>query len=1259
MALVGTSAVSALAGVTKLEGKPGPAGLYLAVVIGASALGGLWAGLFGSIVALFGYRYFYIVPTHSVEVTASNAAALGAFLATALLASYLLFRARRSLAKLRAYRETLELAMESSAMGTMEWRSGMSQVALSAGAERLFGLAPGAFSGSTDQLLGLVHPDDRSRAAAALGVAAEADGRLAVELRFVRADGVDVWLELRARAIRSLTPDLARVVAVVLDVTETREAALADRQELAELTEHHSLLSAVVDQLPTGVIIAEAPSGRILLSNAQFDQLWGEPLRRAGDFSEYRVFRGYHPDGTPYRPEDWPLARAILAGETTVARLIEIDPPTGVKKTIESSAAPVRDASGRITAGISVIVDVTDRTRRQREQQFLGEASAILSSSLGFDETLTRVAQLAVPSLADWCAVDLLSDDGAITNVAVAHADQGKVDLAHRLQVEYPPDPASANGVPAVIRTGRSELHTEITDEMLVAAAVDGVQLQIVRDLGLRSAITAPLTTHGRTLGAITFVTAESDRRYTEVDLLLLEEIARRAATAVDNARLYSEQGAARAQAEEAWAQVSRLQAVTAALSEAVTSTEVAEAIVREGLVAFRAHAAAVVRLTSSGTQFEVLASTGFSDALSARWSTYSADLAGPSAEAIRTGRVVATGSAEQLGQRWPNSVESQALTGLEANIAAPLLVEGEAIGVLHMSFRGTREFDEPTQEFLVTLARQCAQALERARLYEAEAAARGDAERLTNRMRRLQLIVDATLAGGSFDDLLLGLLKHLRDAVGSDTATILILDEAGGVLRECASIGFDGPLNTRVPLGQGFAGRIAASQLPAVVPDISQIEVVSPYLRASGIVSLAGVPLLVDGRTVGVLHVGTKEPHGFEREDLLLLRLAASRVAAALERAQAHEQEHRIAETLQRSLLPGALPAASGIEAAARYVPATVGVTVGGDWYDAFELEDGSVGIAVGDVVGHGVAAAASMGRLRDVLRAYATDGAGPADTLARLNKMSCREGEDMFATVVYGVVNPARSSLRLASAGHPPPLLRRPDGEVIQLEEGRSLPIGAAADAEYNEVDIALEAGSLLVLYTDGLVERRDESIDAGIERLAALIAEDPAPVAEVADRIIDALAYAHHPDDVVLVAIAIERVKSPRLTLSLPAEPQSLALMRAELRAWLESVRAEEDEIFDILVAVNEACSNSIEHPSGSESGELVVNLEADLVGEDITIVVRDSGRWKPQGPKEDRGRGLEFMEALMEGVEVVRLPDGTTVRMHRRLRGEART
>ncbi len=1120
VAVVGTSAVSALAGVSKLEGKPGPGLLYLLVVMVAAAVGGLWIGLVTSIASFVEYGYFFVGPTHSFAITESSAVGLGGFLLAALLVSYLLFQAQRALAELRASRHTLELAMQSGAMGSWEWRPAADQLSLSEEAERLLGLRVGTFSGGAAEFLALVDPDDRARAATALERASEPGTVVAVDLHLLRTDGVAQWLELRGRTVSGAPDDVARVV--------------------------------------------------------------------------------------------------------------------------------------------GVLVDVTARIRREREQKFLADGSEILSSSPDYEETLARVAQLAIPALADWCSVDLVSATGEIENVAVAHLDPQKVELARRLQAEYPPDPEAATGIPAVIRTGCSELYPEITDEVLAAVTVDERQLGIARDLGLRSAITAPLTAGGRTFGAITFVSAESERRYADGDLALLEELARRAATAVDNARLYAEQGDARDQAEEAWAQVSRLQAVTAALSEAATTTEVAEAIVREGLVAIRAHAAAVVRLGSGGTEFEVLASTGFPEALRGRWSVDAANVEGPSLEAIRTRQVVVVESAEQLVSRWPHLAEPQMLTGLNATIAAPLLVGGDAMGVIHMSFREPRRFDAATQEFLTTLARQGAQALERARLYEAEGTAREHAERLTNRLRRLQLIVDATLGTGSVDDLVHGLLERLRDAVGSDTATILVLDETGDVLRESASVGFDGPIGFSVPLGQGFAGGIAATQLPTVVADISQIEVVNPYLRDSGVVSLAGVPLLVDGRTIGVLHVGTKGPHGFEREDLLLLRLAASRIAASLERVQAHEQEHRIAETLQRSLLPSALPAMHGIEAAARYVPATSGITVGGDWYDAFALDDGSIGIAVGDVVGHGVAAAATMGRLRDVLRAFATAGFGAAETLASLNKMACRDGEDVFATVVYGIVSPDRASLRLASAGHPPPLLRAADGSVARLDEGRSLPIGASADAVYVEAVVPLEPASLMVFYTDGLVERRGESIDTGIDRLASEIATSASAVADVADRIIDTLFDANHTDDVVLVAVMVGQLRAQGFSTQLRGGPRSLAPMRAELRTWLRSVGAADDEIFDILVAVNEACSNAIEHPipglGAAATDQRIVFVEGKVVRREVSIVVRNPGRWKPSGPSGDRGRGLEFMDVLMEGVEVIRSPNETAVHLRRRLRLE---
>jgi signal transduction histidine kinase/CheY-like chemotaxis protein len=172
-------------------------------------------------------------------------------------------------------------------------------------------------------------------------------------------------------------------------------------------------------------------------------------------------------------------------------------------------------------------------------QRFLAEASGTLSSSLDYERTLGALTRLAVPHFADWCAVDVLGEDGDLKRLAVAHVDPGKVDLAHELHQRYPSDPQAAQGVFRVIRTGESELYRDIPDTLLVAVARDDEHLRILRDLGLRSAVIVPLLARGRTLGAMTFVNAESSRRYGPAELALAEDLGRRAGTAVDNARLY------------------------------------------------------------------------------------------------------------------------------------------------------------------------------------------------------------------------------------------------------------------------------------------------------------------------------------------------------------------------------------------------------------------------------------------------------------------------------------------------------------------------------------------------------------------------------------------------------------------------------------------------------------------------------------------------------------------------------------------------
>ena len=1200
LALAGPAAICGLSYVTDLEGKPGPSGLFLIAVLAASATGGAAAGVVASLASFFGLAYFYVSPTHGFSADRDSLFALLAFLVAALLVSLVLDRERRAHDRLRASGGTLRVALEVSGMGAWEWWPASGRVWLSPEVEQLIGLEPDEFEGSIETVLTLIDPDDQPTALSAVDQVLFGGSKVEVVLRVSQPDGAVRWLEVRGYEMRrTARPVERRLVGVVADVTDRQAKARERERQVATIVEEHGLLASVLAQMPVGVIVAEAPTGTVILDNTAEAAGRDDGAEKETVFDYYNRAPYFHADGRAYDMDEWPIVRSLASGEVVEGEALEVQDTSGARRTMEVSSAPIRDARGEVVAGVSTFADVSERKRQAQQGQFLAELSGYLYSSLDYHETLTEVARHLVPALADWCSIDVI-EDSETRNV-----------------VRHPAGAAAISDAPG-------------------------------------SSIVVPLEARGTTIGEITLATEAGGRRYESSDLAFVEELARRTAVAVDNAMLHKEQAAALAEAEDARQRITRLQAVTEALSEAATRVDVANVLVREGLVALRAQAGAVFGFVPGAAEFESLASTGYPEELQDQWSRFDAASGGPAEEAVRTGELVVVESAADLVARWPHLAVAQTLSGDEATLTAPLIVGNERIGAMHIAFRKARRFDDEDLAFAQTLARQCAQALERARLYEEELRAREQAERLAGRLRRLQTVVDATFTSGSVDELLERLLTRLRDAVESDTASILIVDEKEDILMTRKSIGFPEDMVSRVPVGEGFAGHIAASQRQLVVPDIAQTEVVGAQLKNSGVVSVAGVPLVADGRTIGVVHVGMRTPRNFDREDVLLLRLIAARAAVAIDRAQIHEREHRIAEILQRSLLPERLPAIEGVEAAARYVPGAVGVAVGGDWYDVFELADGSIGVAVGDVVGHGVRAAATMGRLRNVLRAYAFEGFGPAEALSRLNRLASESGEDVFATVVYAHMSPSRSRLQLASAGHPPPLLRSPDGSVRLLDEGRSLPIGATGDTTYSEAEVRFETGSTIVLYTDGLVERRGESIDVGISRLVDLVERSDVPVDELADRIVAELEWAEHNDDLALVAVHLEPVSPPHLSLRFPARPEELAPMRRSVRAWLEGHGAAEEEVFDFLVAVNEACSNAVEHPLGEE--DVDIGLDAELTDGHVTIVIEDRGAWRPAGPKNDRGRGFEFMQALMENVDVERSPDGTHVRLRRRLRQE---
>jgi serine phosphatase RsbU (regulator of sigma subunit)/integral membrane sensor domain MASE1/anti-sigma regulatory factor (Ser/Thr protein kinase) len=371
---------------------------------------------------------------------------------------------------------------------------------------------------------------------------------------------------------------------------------------------------------------------------------------------------------------------------------------------------------------------------------------------------------------------------------------------------------------------------------------------------------------------------------------------------------------------------------------------------------------------------------------------------------------------------------------------------------------------------------------------------------------------------------------------------------------------------------------------------------------------------------------------------------------------AQLYERERRIAETLQRSLLPEQLPDIPDVHTAARYIPAASELEVGGDWYDIIPMYDGRLGLGIGDVAGHGVGAAAAMGQVRSAFRAYLLEGLLPAHILHRLNALLRELLPGAMATLACAQLDPETGIMRVARAGHPPPLVLSPDGTVRMVEGGLAPPLGVIPSISPEEVEVELSLASTLLFYTDGLIERRRESLDRGLSRLQAVLAAAPWDLDEACDQIVEKLLGDKGvADDAVLLAIRRVSLVGQPLHLSIPAQPERLAGIRRILSRWLKQNGSSPTDTADILVACTEACANVIQHAYMSQDGPMEIVAAADDGA--ITIGVRDFGIWMPDASEnEGANRGLLLMRGLMDSVDVVSGPEGTNVLMRRRV-GEA--
>ena len=754
-----------------------------------------------------------------------------------------------------------------------------------------------------------------------------------------------------------------------------------------------------------------------------------------------------------------------------------------------------------------------------QQLRLLSEAGRVLESSLEYEQTLKELGNLIVPAFADWYAVDLVAEDGTVTNIAVAHVDPTKVELAHELRRRYPPRPDDPTGTVGVARSGRSLWYPEIPDELLTSMIEDPELLEIMRGLGLRSAMVVPLVARTRALGAMTMIMAESGRLYSQTDVDVAEQLARRAGLAIENALLFEAEHRANARLRV----VARVTALLSRSLDADQAFQRLAELVTEELADF-CLMDVLDEQTGGVRRLSVVHRDPSKAHVAEGLRRYPPDLNGtvPAAVAIRTRTTVVEDVRDDVIEAFAADDDHLALIrqiGGRNFVAAPLIARGRVLGAMTVSST-RRRYESDDVELINEIASRAALHLDNARLF----AAQRDAARQAG---RLQSIVDAALTGMRLEDLLRSLLERVVAELGTDLGAVLLMDEDEPVLRIRAAIGMEEEIAeaVAVPVGKGFAGRIAATRQPKVVEDLSRYDVVSPYLRERAS-SAVGVPLMVDDEVIGVMHTSSTTHRTFDDADVALLMLAAERAALAIRRADLYERQEAIASMLQEALTPVELPDIPRLDVSVLYRAAGRGVEAGGDFYDLFQRGRGEWSLIVGDVCGRGTRAAAVTGLVRGAVRALATLHGSPARVLELTNEAMVRSHVERFCTAAYATIRPVKRGvrIRLSRAGHPPPLVLRSDGTVEDVSPAGAL-LGVFADLTFEEISLVLGPGDTILLYTDGLVER-SPSMDAPDALARALAGTAGSSAAEVIRHLAHAsgVAGGDQRDDVVILVARV---------------------------------------------------------------------------------------------------------------------------------------
>jgi len=578
----------------------------------------------------------------------------------------------------------------------------------------------------------------------------------------------------------------------------------------------------------------------------------------------------------------------------------------GTKVDVSLSITPVRNSSGKIIGASAIHYDISGRKRREEVQRFLAEASRLLAASVDHRETLPKVASLTL-RIADSCVIEAFDAAGSLTEIAIANSEPAKMELQREMRRRYSPT-VDSNALPSrVYRTGTAELIPEVPDRLLENLAESPEHLQMLRDIGAASLIVVPMRTPERVIGTIMLENRKTSRRFSSEDLDLAEDLARRAALAIENAALHKSEREARRRAERSAEQIGRLQAVTAALSGALSPAAVADVLVDQGAAAIGADGGFVRLLTPDGQSLELVAAIGTSENFARSYGRLPLTSSLPGAEVFRTGRERYFETAAAIETASPVFASEHKATEHEAIAIVPLRGQDREIGVMALSFPGPRTFDDDDRQLLRALADQCAQALERARLYEAEKEARAAAEQAIESTTRLQVLAAELAQTLTAEQVAEVVVSQGVASINADAGALQLLSDDGRVLEVV-----NGQGSGRALIEGGWRRLSVDLKLPTtdalhtlepvfvesgkdLRENYPQIEDYPHVLGAwAGLHGRAGahIPLVLSGRPLGVLFLGFTRPRRFSESERAFVLALARQCAQALNRAQLYEAE-------------------------------------------------------------------------------------------------------------------------------------------------------------------------------------------------------------------------------------------------------------------------------------------------------------------------------------------------------------------------------